>query len=279
VLSPLPSAALLSVLKAGEGDYAHVADGQLDVAVAAPSSPIAEVGADSDRSPYVSDIVSTNTFFIFYFIFAVYNDLPHPPTGFLAPPPLPQSRPPLPDSPNIHYAFRPADGSHYNRTNATLGMAGYPYARSVPSSHPLPPHSLPDPGLIFDTLLGRPNDPKSGKESFTPHPGGISALFFAFADLIIHSCFSTSLEDWRINSASSYLDLSILYGSSDDQVKSIRRKDGTGRLWEDVFADPRLLLMPPASCALLVLLSRNHNVRVLSPKSKTFNSSDSFKKN
>ncbi|KAK0495168.1 hypothetical protein EDD18DRAFT_1013224, partial [Armillaria luteobubalina] len=37
-------------------------------------------------------------------------------------------------------------------------------------------------------------------------------------------------------------------------------KDGTGRLWEDVFADSRLLRMPAASCALLVLLCRNHNV-------------------
>lgn len=41
-------------------------------------------------------------------------------------------------------------------------------------------------------------------------------------------------------------------------------KDGTGRLWEDVFADRRLLFMPPSTCALLVLFCRNHNVRSLS---------------
>lgn len=38
-------------------------------------------------------------------------------------------------------------------------------------------------------------------------------------------------------------------------------KDGTGRLWDDVFADRRLLFMPPATSALLVLFCRNHNVR------------------
>ena len=36
-------------------------------------------------------------------------------------------------------------------------------------------------------------------------------------------------------------------------------KDGSGKLWNDVFADSRLLLMPPSACALLVLLNRNHN--------------------
>ena len=37
--------------------------------------------------------------------------------------------------------------------------------------------------------------------------------------------------------------------------------DGTGKLWDDCFADSRLLFMPPATGALLVLLNRNHNVR------------------
>ena len=41
----------------------------------------------------------------------------------------------------------------------------------------------------------------------------------------------------------------------------VRRMDGTGRLWEDVFADARILFMPPNVCALLVLFCRNHNVR------------------
>ena len=150
------------------------------------------------------------------------------------------------------YAFRIADGSYNNVLFPSLGKAGTPYARSVPSSR-LSTSALPDPGLVFDTLLKR--------DKFVPHPGGISSLFFAFADLVIHSIFHTNPRDWRINNASSYLDLSILYGSNDAQVDSVRRKDGSGKLWDDVFADSRLLLMPPATCALLVLLNRNHNVR------------------
>lgn len=67
-----------------------------------------------------------------------------------------------------------------------------------------------------------------------------------------------------INNSSSYLDLSILYGGSQKDNDAVRRKDGTGQLWNDVFADSRLLLMPPSTCALLVLLSRNHNVGTIS---------------
>lgn len=112
-------------------------------------------------------------------------------------------------------------------------MAGTPYARSVPSTHPLPPSFLPDAGLVFDTLLKR--------DEFVPHPGqyihslrflaitntcigGVSSLFFAFADLVIHSIFNTNGQDPSLNSVSSYLDLSPLYGSSDKDVASVRRE-------------------------------------------------------
>ncbi|KAF9472703.1 hypothetical protein BDN70DRAFT_777432, partial [Pholiota conissans] len=60
-----------------------------------------------------------------------------------------------------------------------IGMAGSPYARSVASTNNSPKTALPDPGLMFDTLLKR--------DRFEQHPGGISSLFFAFADLVIHS--------------------------------------------------------------------------------------------
>ena len=152
------------------------------------------------------------------------------------------------------YVYRPVDGSNYNPLIPTLGKVGHPYARSVPSRHCTADWALPDPDLVFDTLLKR--------DEFEPHPGGISSLFFAFADLVIHDIFNTS-PDGVTNATSSYLDLSVLYGTSEAQVDSIRRKDGTGRLWDDVFADNRLLFMPPASCVLLVLFSRNHNVRRL----------------
>ena len=131
-------------------------------------------------------------------------------------------------------------------------MAGSPYARSVPSQRCLSPAALPPPDLVFDTLLKR--------DKFVEHPGGISSLFFAFADIIIHNIFDTDPRAWTINRASSYLDLSPLYGASQEAVNSVRRFDGTGRLHDDVFADPRLLNMPPAVGALLILFNRNHNV-------------------
>ncbi|KAG6826258.1 hypothetical protein H0H92_000522, partial [Tricholoma furcatifolium] len=185
----------------------------------------------------------------------LYNDLPHPPRDYLAPydnsvqarSTWPATKDNLPPT----YAFRSADGSNYNPLIPSLGKAGSPYALSVPPVHIVPKHELPDPGLVFDQVLRR--------KEFIPHPGGISSLFFAFADLVIHSIFDTDHHDPRFNKTSSYLDLSILYGNCENDVDQVRRKDGTGRLWDDVFSDARLLLMPPASCALLVLLNRNHN--------------------
>ncbi|TFK65973.1 heme peroxidase [Pluteus cervinus] len=181
----------------------------------------------------------------------LYKDLPHPATGYLALPSEPRVRA-LAEKPGngqpIKYAFRSADGSNYNPSSPSMGRAGSPYARSVPSANCAPASALPDSGLVFDTLLRR--------QKFEPHPDGISSLFFAFADLVIHSIFDTRHSDWTINDASSYLDLSILYGSSEVQVDGIRRKDGSGKIWDDAFADPRLLFMPPATCALLYIAQR-----------------------
>jgi linoleate 10R-lipoxygenase len=190
----------------------------------------------------------------------VYKDLPHPPCSYLTLPPpsqlvgnLIQSGDATRPQP-VTYAYRSADGSYYNPLIPSLGMAGSPYARSVPSQRCLSHAALPPPDLVFDTLLKR--------EKFVEHPGGISSLFFAFADIIIHNIFNTDflVEGWTINKSSSYLDLSPLYGTSLEDVNSVRRHDGTGRLLDDVFADPRLLNMPPAVGALLIMFNRNHNV-------------------
>jgi len=199
----------------------------------------------------------------------LYKDLPHPPSGYLALP-APNQQAPVggsqlvtintPRDPadayrtkSVNYAYRSADGSEYNPLIPSMGKAGSPYARSVPSLRCLSPAALPPADLVFDQLLKR--------DEFKDHPGGISSLFFAFAEIIIHSVFNTdlSVKGWTRNNASSYLDLSPLYGSSQEDVNKIRRGDGTGRLWDDVFSDPRLIYMPPAVCALLILLSRNHN--------------------
>ncbi|TRM59046.1 heme peroxidase [Schizophyllum amplum] len=182
----------------------------------------------------------------------LYKDIPHPPACYLSV--LHQAGIKLAEPlANVSYAYRSADGSYYNPLFPTLGMAGTPYARSVPSTLCTPLNNLPDAGLVFDTLLRR----KEG--TFKPHEGGMSSLFFAMADLIIHCIFDTDHQDVTKNNVSSYLDLSVLYGSSEAQMDSVRRFDGTGRLWDDVFADRRLMLMPPSACALLVLFCRNHN--------------------
>ncbi|KIY69396.1 heme peroxidase, partial [Cylindrobasidium torrendii FP15055 ss-10] len=188
----------------------------------------------------------------------LYKDLPHPPASFLSHN-FPELVPPnAAGGPNPKYASRSVDGSHYVPYTPAIGMAGAPYARSVGGITPLDPTALPDARLTFDLLLARPKGP-NGVETFNPHPGGVSSLFFGLADIIIHCIFNTNPRDWTINDASSYLDLSMLYGSNEKEVKLGRRQDGSGKMWDDIFLDKRLLNMPPSACALLVLLSRNHN--------------------
>ncbi|KAF7370587.1 Heme peroxidase [Mycena sanguinolenta] len=164
-----------------------------------------------------------------------YNDLAHPNSTNLGP----------------GYAWRSADGGNNNVNMPEMGKAGTPYARSVQQTHPLPKHELPDPGLVFDTLLKR--------DGFVKHPAGLSSLMFSFAALVIHSIFRTSHANMNINDTSSYVDLSPLYGHGQDEQDKVRSKEGRGLLYPDVFAEDRLLLLPPAVCAILVLFSRNHN--------------------
>jgi linoleate 10R-lipoxygenase len=66
-----------------------------------------------------------------------------------------------------------------------------------------------------------------------------------------------------INETSSYVDLAPLYGNNEETLNMIRVPNGRGLLLPDTFAEERLLLFPPACCALLVLFNRNHNVRAL----------------
>lgn len=165
----------------------------------------------------------------------LYNDLGHPPATSIG----------------NAYAWRTADGSHNNIDLPNMGKAGTPYARSVQQTHPVPKNQLPDPGLIFDTLLKR--------EGFVKHPAGLSSMMFSFAALVIHSVFRTSHRDVNINETSSYVDLSPLYGHNQEAQNQVRVRDGYGLLKPDVFAEDRLLLLPPAVCAILVLFNRNHN--------------------
>jgi hypothetical protein len=116
-----------------------------------------------------------------------------------------------------------------------LGKAGSYYARSVTPKRT--PTGRPDAGLLFDTLLARRGDPK-------PHPTKISSLLFALADIIIHDVVRTSDRDKNVVEASSYLDLSPLYGSSEDAQHSVRTF-ADGKLKPDAFAEVRFANQPP----------------------------------
>ncbi|GAA5871348.1 hypothetical protein JCM16303_000725 [Sporobolomyces ruberrimus] len=162
----------------------------------------------------------------------LWNDLQHPPISFLG-----------------KAKYRSADGSGNNFLNKRLGAAGEPYARSVPPARSMP-QQLPDNATVWDTLMKR--------DKFVPHPSGISSLLFAFATCITHSIFITNRQDPSINDASSYLDLSPLYGNNQKEQDQIRTfKDG--KIFDDVVASQRLFLMPPSTCALMMVFSRNHN--------------------
>ncbi|KAG0701786.1 heme peroxidase [Suillus ampliporus] len=172
-----------------------------------------------------------------FVIKTLYDDLSHPPATFIGP----------------EYQFRTANGSNNNPDAPDLGKAGTPYARSVQQSNPLPRNQMPDAGLVFDTLLRR--------EKFVEHPAGLSALMFSFAALVVHTIFRTDHTPGRghINMTSGYVDLAPLYGNDQDMQDRVRIKEGRGLLHPDVFAEDRLLFLPPTVGALLVLFNRNHN--------------------
>ncbi|KAJ6476780.1 heme peroxidase [Mycena vitilis] len=166
----------------------------------------------------------------------LYDTIPHPRAALLGP----------------GHAFRQADGGGNNLHIPDMGKAGTPYARSVQGKWCYSPTSLPEPGMIFDTLM-KARDRKD-------HPAGNSSLTFAFATLVTHSLFRSDYKDPTVNATSSYLDLSPLYGIDQATQDLVRNKaEGRGLLYPDSFSEERLVFLPPAASALLVILSRNHN--------------------
>ncbi|KAF8666942.1 heme peroxidase [Rhizoctonia solani] len=170
-----------------------------------------------------------------YLITMLYNSLPHPPTSYVG-----EDR------------FRKADGSRNNVIMPDLGRAGTTYARNVQGRRLQPPTYLPPTSMVYDELL-------KATGSRDSHPGGNSSMTFAFASLVTHSLFRTDPSDWGKNNTSSYLDLSPLYGSNEAEQDLVRVKDGRGLLHPDTFSEGRLVFLPPASGALLVIWNRNHN--------------------
>ncbi|KAF9470894.1 heme peroxidase [Pholiota conissans] len=111
--------------------------------------------------------------------FILVLDLPHPPSGYVSLPKSITVAHPLP----VNYAFRSTDGSNYNPFALTIGIAGSLYAGSVASTNNSPKTALPNPGLVFDTLLKR--------DKFEQHPDGISSAGITTSSL---NAFWTSMR-------------------------------------------------------------------------------------
>ncbi|KAE9397296.1 hypothetical protein BT96DRAFT_995894 [Gymnopus androsaceus JB14] len=78
-----------------------------------------------------------------------------------------------------------------------MGQAGTPYMCSVPIALQTNLKNRPDASLVLDTLLKRlskPDEKDVEADGFTPHPGGPNPT---------------------VSDASSYLDLSVVYGSTE----------------------------------------------------------------
>ncbi|GIK07559.1 hypothetical protein Aspvir_003225 [Aspergillus viridinutans] len=167
------------------------------------------------------------------FLGVLWKSLPHPPLSYVG----------------DKYAYRSADGSYNNPTLPWLGAANTEYARTTEPSH-MKPASLPDPGLIFDSIFAR--------DTFKPHPNKVSSIFFTWASLIIHDLFQTGYPDENINKTSSYLDLSILYGKNQAE-QNMMRTFVDGKIKPDCFSEPRFHALPAASGVILIMLNRYHN--------------------
>ncbi|KAK2035237.1 linoleate diol synthase [Colletotrichum zoysiae] len=170
----------------------------------------------------------TNTF-----IKELWDSLEHPPMLYMG----------------DEYKYRRADGSYNNPMFPQLGAAGGAYARSV-KPRIVTLGAMPDPGLIFDAVMGRTN--------YKKHPNNVSSILWYWATIIIHDLFWTDYRDSNKSKTSAYLDLSPLYGSNQEMQDSIRTfRDG--KLKADSFADKRLIGMPPGVCVILIMFNRFHN--------------------
>ncbi|KAK7728859.1 hypothetical protein SLS63_006467 [Diaporthe eres] len=156
------------------------------------------------------------------FINQLWTTLDHPPVSSLG----------------DQYKYRRADGSYNNIYSPQLGAANTPYARSVkPAVFQNP--DLPEPDIVFERL-------------------SISSMLFYLATIIIHDIFQTSHTDYNVNLASSYLDLSPLYGRNVDEVKMMRTFQD-GLLKPDCFSSARILGFPPGCGVFLCMFNRFHN--------------------
>lgn len=160
------------------------------------------------------------------------------------------------DHPVLNYIgentmYRAADGSNNNPLYPSMGAAGTTYARSVRPTI-MPPGALPDPGLIYDSVMRRSDS------GYKKHPNNVSSVLWYWATIIIHDLFWTDHPDMTKSKTSSYLDLSPLYGSNQEMQDTIRTfRDGM--LKPDAYADKRLIGMPAGVSVILIMFNRFHN--------------------
>ncbi|KAK2051536.1 linoleate diol synthase [Colletotrichum caudatum] len=201
---------------------------------------ISRKGLDEHGVAQISGSLSNEStlreWFINFQVRQKYNKMLHPPLTYLG------------DA----FQYRTADGSFNSALNPHLGQAGAPYAKTVPSKT-APLGALPDPEVLFDRLMARED---GGRQS----QSGISSMLLYHATIIIHDIFRTNNDDKNISDSSSYLDLSPLYGYTEEMVRKIRDdKYKLGLLKPDTFAEDRLLRQPPGVCIMLVMYNRYHN--------------------
>ncbi|KAI9665763.1 MAG: hypothetical protein M1821_003697 [Bathelium mastoideum] len=170
------------------------------------------------------------------FITQLWNDLGHPPQSYLG----------------REFQYRRPDGSGNSILYPHVGAANTPYARTV-QPRSIQPAALPDPGVLFDSLLARKED--------KAHPAGISSMMFYLATVIIHDLFRTDHQNFANSMTSSYLDLSPLYGSVWEEQQKVRTFED-GKLKPDCFSEVRVLSFPPGVGALLIMFNRFHNYTV-----------------
>jgi len=197
-------------------------------------------GPDERGLAQIAGSLSNNSAFREKFINAQvrekYDKMLHPPLSYLG------------DA----FQYRTADGSFNSALNPHLGQAGAPYAKTVPSKT-APLGALPDPEVLFDRLMAREN---GGRQS----QSGLSSMLLYHATIIIHDIFRTNDDDKNLSDSSSYLDLSPLYGYTEEMVRKVRdNKYKLGLLKPDTFAEDRLLRQPPGVCIMLVMYNRYHN--------------------
>lgn len=72
--------------------------------------------------------------------------------------------------------YRSADGSNNNTLFPQMGAAGTTYARSVRPTI-MAPGALPDPGLIFDSVM------KRSSKGYRKHPNNVSSILWYWATI------------------------------------------------------------------------------------------------